>query len=145
MNRYVLGLAPALLVAFGLYAGHSVVLTFVLFYSWLGAVPLLDYLVFRKQSLTRMIGDWGLSANARQTIAGMGLGLSCLIILLVGAYDLRDLLFDTGRLRSLLEAWNFSGDRSVLLLLVLVLLNPVLEEIYWRGYLYRRMGEPLVL
>ncbi|MCR8632093.1 CPBP family intramembrane glutamic endopeptidase [Paenibacillus radicis (ex Xue et al. 2023)] len=36
---------------------------------------------------------------------------------------------------------DFFGDQSVLLLLVLVLLNPILEEIYWRGYLYRRIGQ----
>ncbi|MDU0200865.1 CPBP family intramembrane glutamic endopeptidase [Paenibacillus sp. MAH-36] len=143
MNRYVLGLAPSVLVALGLHVGHSVILTFALFYSWLGIIPSMDYLVCRKNSLARTIGDWGLTASARQMIVGLSLGISLLITLLIGANYLHDMLFDIERLRSLLKKWDFSGDQSVLLLLILVLLNPILEEIYWRGYLYHRIGQKL--
>lgn len=143
MNRYVIGLAPAVLVALGIHVGHSVILTFALFYSWLVIIPFMDYLVFRKNRLPHTLGDWGLTVHARQIIVGLSLGLSFLITLLIGAYYLHDMLFDIEQLRSLLGEWNFSGDQSVLLLLILVLLNPILEEIYWRGYLYHRIGQSL--
>ncbi|BFT70611.1 lysostaphin resistance A-like protein [Paenibacillus sp. P36] len=143
MNRYVIGLAPSVLVALGLHVGHSVILTFALFYSWIGIIPFIDYLVCRKNRLTRTIGDWGLTGSLRQMILGLSLGLIFLITILIGAYYLHDMLFDIERLRNLLGEWNFSGDQSVLLLLILVLLNPILEEIYWRGYLYHRIGQSL--
>ncbi|MGC5323881.1 CPBP family intramembrane glutamic endopeptidase [Brevibacillus sp. SYSU BS000544] len=142
MNRYVvIGLAPTVLVAIGLHVAHSVTLTFALFFSWLAVVPLIDHLVVQKQSLSQAVGIWGLTVTARQALIGFGLGISFTLALLIGAYFLHDMLFDVKHLRSLLEKWHFSGNQSGLLLVVLVLLNPILEEIYWRGYLQSRNGQ----
>lgn len=141
MNHYVIGLTPTVLVAIGLHVANSVTLTFALFFTWLAVVPLIDHLVLQKQSLSRVVGVWGLTVTARQALIGLGLGISFMMALLIGAYLLKDMLFDVEHLRNLLEQWHFAGNQSALLLIVLVLLNPILEEIYWRGYLHYRTGQ----
>jgi len=141
LNRYVIGLAPTVLVAIGLHVAHRVTLTFTLFFIWLAIVPLIDHLVIQKQSLSRVVGVWGLTGTIQQALIGLGLGIFFTLAILIGAYYMHDMLFDIEHLRSWLEQWHFTGNQSVLLFVVLVLLNPILEEIYWRAYLPSRTGQ----
>lgn len=48
-------------------------------------------------------------------------------------------LLDVDVLRALLVAWGFIGSNEIWLMLVLLLLNPLLEEVYWRGYMFEKM------
>ncbi|WP_340701595.1 type II CAAX prenyl endopeptidase Rce1 family protein [Brevibacillus borstelensis] len=58
----------------------------------------------------------------------------------MGGYFFHSHVFHREKLQSLLIEWNFSGDHLIWLILILLSVNPFLEELYWRGYIFHRLA-----
>lgn len=122
-------IGPTLMIFIGLQVLGNVVITFLLFYGWLIAVPLIDG-SFPKER-------WKIT---NQAIAlGLGSGILFFIFIFGGLKWLHIYLLDIEALRILLLEWGFSGPGEIGLVFVLLILNPVLEELYWRGYMYEKL------
>ena len=129
MKIPLLLIGPTLMMFIGLYVFENVAITYLLFYSWLLGVPLLGK-AFQKERMR-------LSKNA--LLLGIVSGLVFFIFIFGGMVLLHDYLLDIEALRALLLAWGFIGPGEIFLVLVLLLLNPVLEEVYWRGYMFEKL------
>lgn len=129
MKMFLLLIGPTIMMFIGLEIFESVPMTFLLFYGWLLGVPLFG----KAFPLERM----KLSKQA----LGMGIASGAVFFIFIfgGMVWLHEYLLDVDALRALLVAWGFIGPAEILLVLVLLLLNPVLEEVYWRGYMYERI------
>ena len=129
MNTFILLIGPTLMIFIGLQVFGSVEATFLLFYGWLLAVPLID----------RSFPTERFKMNSKTVVLGAGSGLLFLLFIYGGLHWLHVYLMDVDRLRVLLLEWGFSGRGELWLALVLLVANPILEEVYWRGYIYEKL------
>lgn len=126
-------IAPTLFIYTGLYIFQSVPVTFALFYGWLLLIPIL----FKPMGLRYLTNKTSLFNIS----IGIGLGAFCLVTITIGGALLDNELFESSQLRFLLKSWGFTGEYTVLLVLVLTLVNPVLEEMYWRGFILQKLDQ----
>ncbi|WP_422122299.1 CPBP family intramembrane glutamic endopeptidase [Planococcus sp. X10-3] len=129
MKLSLLLIGPTIMMFIGLYLFENVAVTFLLFYGWLLGVPLLGK-AFPKERM--QLSKQGL-------LIGIVSGVIFFIFIVGSMIWLHEYLLDRAELRSLLVAWGFIGPGEIGLVLVLLLLNPVLEEVYWRGYLFEKI------
>jgi membrane protease YdiL (CAAX protease family) len=124
------------MIFFGLHVLKSVPLTFLLFYSWLLIIPVF-YVVKRQLSINESLAFLSLNLNKRALLYGIYSGIICLIAILGCVSFFQGFFFDIPYLQELLKEWGFSGKVVFGLVLVLAILNPFLEEVYWRGFIFR--------
>ncbi|WP_228728298.1 CPBP family intramembrane glutamic endopeptidase [Brevibacillus composti] len=130
---------PTIMILIGLQGLGSVPVTFVLFYGWLLAVPLWDMLARRRYSLSEMRRELGLQGSGKNIVYGVLTGgVFWGTIFLAGAL-FHPYLFERSLLQERLASWNFTGDHLIWLVLVLLVVNPCLEELYWRGYIFQQL------
>lgn len=132
MKNAIRLIGPALMIFIGLHLFGNVVITFLLFYSWLFALPLFDK-AFPRTSF---------KFNRHSTFIGIASGTLIFFIIFGGLQWLHIYLLDINALRVLLLEWGFSGQGEIGLMLVLLILNPIAEEIYWRGYMFEKLRKP---
>ena len=120
---------PTLMIFIGLQVLESVVIAFLLFYSWLLAVPLLGHGFPRER----------FKMTSKAVMLGFGSGLLFFLFIFGGLNWLHIYLLDIDQLRVLLWGWGFSGRGEIWLVLILLVANPILEEVYWRGYIYEKL------
>ncbi|MFB0843335.1 CPBP family intramembrane glutamic endopeptidase [Paenibacillus oleatilyticus] len=145
MDRFKLAmlfLGPTVMIAAGLQGMHSVPLTFALFYGWLLLVPLGSYVLHRR---TGALADSQVQTERKRQktdiLLGIGSGAAFFGAIVAAAVQFHPLFLDIPRLKGLLQAWHFSGEHTIWLVLVLLVLNPLLEETYWRGYVLRKLTD----
>lgn len=138
MGIWVLLIVPTVTIGLGLQLMHSVPVTFVLFYSWLLLVPLIDFLFIQKVPLDETIKQLGLHPRKNSIAVGVVSGVIFGLIIVIPASILTPILFDIHDIQQTLVGWGFSGNKGWLIL-ILVLVNPLLEELYWRAYVYQKL------
>lgn len=129
MKLLLLLIGPTIMMYIGLQVFENVTITFLLFYGWLLGMPLLGK-AFPKERM---------HLSKQSLLIGIGSGVISFIFIFGGMIWLHEYLLDVEALRVLLVDWGFIGPGEIGLVLVLLLLNPVLEEVYWRGYLYEKI------
>ena len=72
-------------------------------------------------------------------LVGIISGLICLVAIFGFVVIFQSSIIDVDQLRQQLEKWDFSGAKVILLVLVLIGINPILEEFYWREFMYGRL------
>lgn len=145
MDRFklaILFLGPTVMIAAGLQGLHSVPLTFALFYGWLLLVPLGSFILRRR---TGALADSQVQTERKRQktdiLLGIGSGAAFFGAIVAAAAWFHPLFLDIPRLKGLLQEWHFSGEHTIWLVLVLLVLNPLLEETYWRGYVLRKLTD----
>ncbi|MGM0844771.1 MAG: CPBP family intramembrane glutamic endopeptidase [Bacillota bacterium] len=133
MKKTVLLLGPTIMIFIGLTLFGNVPMTFTLFYGWLLLVPV--YLSWRKQNHSK----WKFAITSRSIILGMISGILVLVIIFAAVSYLFSFLIDLELIRSLLKEWNFDGEKIWMLIAVLLVLNPYLEENYWRNFIFEEL------
>ncbi|MEK5037652.1 CPBP family intramembrane glutamic endopeptidase [Sporosarcina sp. FSL K6-3457] len=125
---------PTIMIFIGLIICKSVLITFALFYSWLLFVPLFSSIRNKQQKFNLK------NQFSRQSIVvGLISGVISLLAIYGAVTVLKDTVFDLAALRQLLMDWNFTGDKVIWLVLVLIFINPFLEELYWREFMHKRL------
>lgn len=133
-KQIILLFGPTLMIFLGLPLLHNVVITFSLFYGWLLFVPLL-VIYWNKKS------EIHLEVPFSKKIIAIGVisGCICLTAIYGFVYVFQSSVLDVPELRQLLADWDFSGSKIILLILILAFINPILEEFYWREFMYKRL------
>ncbi|MGG4498277.1 CPBP family intramembrane glutamic endopeptidase [Brevibacillus reuszeri] len=134
-------LVPTLLIFLGLQIIGSVPVTFLLFYSWLLLAPVTDFLIVKKATRRQTLHALGLSFSRKNVWTGLVTGAIFLLAILGGGYFSHTALFDRNDLTELLASWNFTGAHIGGLILILMVVNPILEEVYWRGYMHEKLAK----
>jgi uncharacterized protein len=133
MRKFLLLLGPTIMIFIGLTVFGNVPLTFGLFYGWLLLVPL--YFSLTNQNPSK----WRFTITNRSILLGSASGIIFLVIIYSSVSYLFSFLIELELIRSLLEEWNFDGEMVWVLIAVLILLNPFLEENYWRNFMYEEL------
>ncbi|TQR18031.1 CPBP family intramembrane glutamic endopeptidase [Psychrobacillus vulpis] len=136
MKLLILLIGPTIMIFIGLPLLHNILITFLLFYGWLLFVPLL-VTNWSKINHYRM----QLTFSIKSIILGTVSGLICLISVYGFVFVFQSFVLDIPKLNQLLMEWDFTGTKVLLLALVLILINPILEEFYWREFIYQRLFE----
>ncbi|WP_391116548.1 CPBP family intramembrane glutamic endopeptidase [Psychrobacillus sp. L3] len=131
LKHIILLIGPTIMIFIGLSLLHNILITFFLFYGWLLFIPLI-IVYWNKENSNRIL----ISLSKKSTLVGVVSGLICLIAIYSFVFIFQSSVLDIPQLQQLLEEWDFSGKKVVLLVLVLVLINPILEEFYWREFMY---------
>jgi uncharacterized protein len=131
MKYFLYLMGPTFMILLGLQVFGSVMITFLLFYGWLLAVPLLK----------KEVDSIGLTRKNLRKSIGFGLSSGFLFFLFIfgGLFWLHQYFIDLEHLQSLLEKWGFSGKGIIGLTFVLLVINPILEEVYWRGFMHQKL------
>lgn len=134
MKLSVLLIGPTIMIFLGLIIFKSVPITFILFYGWLLLIPILLY--FRNKSIR-----WNRKKhlNLKSFTVGLISGVISLVAIYGAVALLHNLVFDLGELKQILVEWNFTGSILFWLIIFLIFINPVLEELYWRDVMYKRL------
>lgn len=139
--RYVLYYGPSVMIFIGLQVFSSVPLTFWLFYSWLLLVPLIDGLVIKRKTWRETL-NWICFHKPHHSIKiGLISGIIAFISIFGGVAVLHDWIINKEKAISLLERWGITDKGIIVMVLVLVVINPILEETYWRGYMHTKIVE----
>ena len=77
------------------------------------------------------------------TLVGIGTGLICMLLIVGLSILFEKQIFDLGHLHEQLKMWDFTGRKVFIFILVLIFVNPFLEEWYWRKFIYDRLIEKM--
>ncbi|MCZ8521156.1 MULTISPECIES: CPBP family intramembrane glutamic endopeptidase [Paenibacillus] len=139
MSLLLLLLGPSVMIALGLLLLENIPVTFILFYGWLLLAPLVDSLLIRRQGLRETLLQFGLFYNKRNLFTGYLVGGVFFLVMSVSMYLYHPYFFDRDHLDRLLQQWEFTGAYTGWLILILIAVNPLLEETYWRGFMFHRL------
>jgi len=134
---------PTIMIFLGLQIMSSVPLTFTLFYGWLLFVPLVDRMVLKKETFSQAASYIGFKKNWQSMKMGVLSGLIAFISIFGGLALLQSYFINVDGLLELLNEWGFSGNIVFWLILILVVINPILEELYWRGFMHEKLATRL--
>ncbi|QFF99773.1 CPBP family intramembrane metalloprotease [Psychrobacillus glaciei] len=136
LKQIILLIGPTIMIFIGLSLVHNVLITFFLFYGWLLFIPLI-IVYWNKEN--RNSNRIQIPLSKKSLLVGAVSGLICLITIYSFVFIFQSFVLDIPQLQQLLEEWDFSGKKVILLVLVLALINPILEEFYWREFMYSRL------
>lgn len=134
IKQIILLIGPTIGIFIGLSMAQNILLTFFLFYGWLLFIPLLFR--FWKKENRRHIP---LSFTKINFFVGIGSGLICLVSIYSSVVVFQSSVINVIDLRQQLDVWDFNGTKVILLILVLIFINPILEEFYWREFMHTRL------
>lgn len=121
---------PTILLWIGLVVIQNLVITFLLFYGWLLLLPLFSQI---------NIKGYLKGKSLRMYLFGIAWGIVFFLIVYVGLALLKKDAIDLTQMNEILYEWEFVGKTKIWIILILVLFNPILEELYWRGDMQQRL------
>ncbi|MGF7029498.1 membrane protease YdiL (CAAX protease family) [Paenibacillus mucilaginosus] len=139
MSLLLLLIGPSVMIALGLLLVQNIPVTFVLFYGWLLLAPLVDSVIIRRRSVRDTLRDFGFIYRKRNLFAGYLVGALFFLVVSAAMYLYHPYFFDREHLQDLLRRWEFTSAFTGWLILILIAVNPLLEETYWRGFMMRRL------
>ncbi|TQR14689.1 CPBP family intramembrane metalloprotease [Psychrobacillus soli] len=134
MKQILLLIAPTILIFIGLSFMQNVLITFILFYGWLLFIPLIIRF-WKRKNRTHIKSP----LTKKSIMVGVISGVICLVSIYSFVLFFQSSVLDIPQLRQLLKEWDFNGAKVILLVLVLAFINPILEELYWREFMYSRL------
>ncbi|PZE21032.1 CPBP family intramembrane metalloprotease [Paenibacillus xerothermodurans] len=139
LNVVFLCLAPTAMLLLGWNILHSVPVTFLLFYGFLLSVPFIELMLYNRRTFGEACAEFAVEFKSRNMLYGVIAGIIFMFVITGTLSLLQEQFFDQDELRALLLEWHFSGAYVIALATVLIVINPFLEEIYWRGYMLSKL------
>ncbi|MFC5602792.1 CPBP family intramembrane glutamic endopeptidase [Sporosarcina koreensis] len=124
------------MIYIGLIIFNNVPITFLLFYGWLLFVPLIIYMIGGRQRI-----NLKKHLSVQSLWVGLTSGIIFFLAIFGGITILKDSVLNVTELKLILAEWNFTGNLVIWLMIFLIAINPLLEEYYWREFMYNRLLE----
>lgn len=121
---------------------HNVFLTFVLYYGFACLlVPILDLTLAKKLSLRASLQFLGFTRlNARPAILfGLGHGIFIYLITIGAFFVFPNQMLADNNIIGAIRSWGVSSREILPLTLIMLLCNGLMEEIFWRGYIFEKL------
>lgn len=134
IKQLILLVGPTLMIMMGLPILQNVTITFFLFYGWLLFVPLVFIFWNKKSTYTLK-----LPLTKKSLFVGVISGVICLGAIYSFVFFFQSSVLNIPELQQVLVEWDFNGAKVILLILVLIFINPILEELYWREFMHSRL------
>lgn len=138
----ILSLLAPFTIYVGLMLSKNLGLTFLLFYGLVCVlIPSLDLFVQQKSSLKDVCHVVGLQHLRPSLFAGMLLGIACFTVIVLFFAFGHTVLLVPEKLRTVASQWMLIKRSPWIFGGVLVFINPLLEEVFWRGYLFSKWSQ----
>jgi membrane protease YdiL (CAAX protease family) len=138
------GLLAPVLIAVGLLGFKNVQLTFLLYQGiYCIGIPVADLVFIRRLSAAQIGERLGVRFGRKPVFQGIVIGAAVMISMTAFFVLLRNVLIDPDAISSLLRTWRVGRDQLLIFLIVMAFANPVVEELYWRGYFFDRLKSRL--
>jgi CAAX protease family protein len=132
-------IAP-LSIYFGLVIFNNVVLTFILFYGIICLlIPIADLMIIQKKNIKEYLHYLGFRNFKRTLIPSAIIGIIFCTSIFVFFIFLEKYLMNIGQMQQILDNWNINNNYIIPLLFTMIIANSVFEEVYWRGYIYKKL------
>jgi len=138
MKNVIYLFGPTLMIFIGLSYYESIPITFALFYGWLFIIPFASYLILPQPNKS-LVQSFKKGLTSRNIWFGIVSGTICLIAIFCAVSVLQGRLFEVERISDVLVEWGFTGTQMWGFILVLIFINPFLEEWYWREFMHVRL------
>jgi len=136
----LLALIVPVVVYIGLSVFHSVSLTFLMYhFSICLVIPIVDLIAIKKLKVTQFFGRLAFDASKTSLVMGVVLGLIYFVIILLFFYIFNKSIVQVEQIRELMITWKVDQWNIYLFLLVMIVANSILEEVYWRGYIFSKL------
>ena len=122
-EKYAAASSPYVAVVFGLYVFKSVFLALAIYYS---AIAFIIVIKGGKELLRTIFSGWNCPATVGSAIVCASCGV---VIFLLWPYA----KLENVNLTSTLAEYGLSGATCYIFVAVVTILNPLLEELFWRG------------
>ncbi len=140
LHVLILLLLPSVAVFTGLVVLNSIFATYILFYGVVCiAVPLLDRVVSLKQTMREFFRYIGFANTRKSLLPGLLIGVTFLAAISLFFMVFSRQLIDTSSMSDTLSRWNVDSGNLFVFLFMMIAGNSILEEIYWRGYVFSRL------
>ncbi|MDY0942221.1 CPBP family intramembrane glutamic endopeptidase [Priestia megaterium] len=119
---------PTIFVFFGLWLIQNVLVTFVCFYGWMFMILYANNKINVKVALAK-----------KSLYVGTLSGVLCAAAIIGSSILFSGKIFHGESMQAVLQIWGFSGWKVTILAVILIFINPVLEEMYWRVYIQNKV------
>lgn len=135
----ILSIIAPIVIYLGLEIFNSITLTFVMFHGivCLG-IPIIDLFIIKKCSLKKVFKTIGFINYKKTIVWSILTGILFFLIIILFFSFLKKYIIDIKNIETLLEQWNLNPKYMMLFLFIMIFANSVLEEVYWRGYIFSR-------
>lgn len=135
-----LWLVAPLSIYLGLNIFKSVVLTFILFYGVIClGIPVMDLILIQKKRVKDYFREIGFLNFKKAFHPSFVFGLIFCLSVYLFFVLLRKYVLDIGQIQSVLDQWRINNKYLIPFMVTMIFANSVFEEIYWRGYIYRKL------
>jgi len=144
-HTFIIMSLASLSVVIPLVIFKNLIAVFLLYYVGMCiAVPFIDLAIIKKLSLSGVTGYFGFNKdNFKSSIlTGLLHGIVFLSFTIGGFFVLKDMFLASDIVVSL-EKWGVSGETKRIIFIGMVLFNGIVEEIFWRGYIYGKIGDQI--
>ncbi len=134
------GLLAPVLIAVGLLGFKNVQLTFLLYQGlYCIGIPVADLVFVRGLSAVQMREKLGIRFSRKPVFQGIVIGTVVMISMTAFFVLFRDALIDADAISGLLRDWRVGRGQLLIFGIVMSIANPVVEELFWRGYYLDRL------
>ena len=141
----ILMAAASLSIIVNLAVFRSILTTFLMYHIFICLiVPAIDILFFKKQNLKYWMKYIGMvpGKNKIGIVIGFVSGMIMFIGIVGGFHLFEHLFLANNTVSKSISAWGIEKQNVVFLFLFMILFNGAAEELFWRGYIHKRL-EPV--
>ncbi len=121
---------------------NNVTLTFILFYGVVCLmVPIIDLIIIQKMSFKEYFQSLGFNNFKKAVIPATIIGIVFCSSIFVFFVFLEKYVMQIDQMQAMLDSWNINNEYIILLLFLMIFANSVLEEVYWRGYIFNKLNK----
>lgn len=136
---FILSILAPTVIYFGLEIADNIYLTFILFHGVVCTViPCIDLWLFKKYSIKKGLKLLGFKNFKKTWLKGLVLGFIFFLSIYLFFSLLNKYLLEKSQIDLLMKEWGFNKNSVFILLSIMIFANSILEEIYWRGYIFYR-------
>ncbi len=142
-TAFFIMILASLAVIIPLTVFNNLLLVFIFYYLAIClVVPLIDLLVVKRRPINECLQFLGFTDENKKRAIVFGIlhGMAILGFTTGGFFVFRD-FFMSGDIATTLRSWGVGDEAKLLIFLLMVLFNGMIEEVFWRGYLYEKFGD----
>jgi membrane protease YdiL (CAAX protease family) len=132
-------LAP-ISIYLGLIVFNNVALTFILFYGFICLIiPIIDLIIIQRKNIKDYFAFLGFKNIKETFLPSFIIGIFFYISIFVFFVLLQKYVLKIDQVQAILDNWNIDNKYIIPFLFTMIIANSVFEEIYWRGYIYKKL------
>ena len=140
----ILWLTAPISIYFSLIVLNNVYLTFILFYGVVCLlIPIIDIIGFHKMKIKDYLRCIGFTNFKGTLIPSLILGLVFCLSIFIFFVLLQKYVLPIQQVQTVLDEWNINKKYVIPFMFIMIVCNSIFEEIYWRGYIYKKLENKL--